>query len=160
TCKCGPRDCFCTAANVHFLANARGNLSFYAAAAAFRARRRLTAFAFARNIVCIRTKWTVRQFDGQGCLTMTDTTSATTGDKIRSDACPIMCYIKPGAAGACDRYANHDGQLVRVDPHIILEHTVSHGGRVVPFQATGDWDGKIVHAPSTFVTAIGAGTTY
>ena len=36
-------------------------------------------------------------------------------DKIRCDACPVMCYIKPGAAGACDRYANHDGQLVRVD---------------------------------------------
>ena len=64
---------------------------------------------------------------------VTDTTSAVIGDKIRCDACPVMCYIKPGAAGACDRYANHDGQLVRVDPHIILEHTVSHGGRVVPF---------------------------
>src|SRR5580692_3607810 len=91
---------------------------------------------------------------------MSDATAAATGDKIRCDACPVMCYIKPGAAGACDRYANHDGQLVRVDPHIILEHTVSHGGRVVPFQATGDWDGKIVGAPSRFVTAIGAGTTY
>ena len=59
-----------------------------------------------------------------------------------------MCYIKPGAAGACDRYANHDGELVRVDPHIVLERTVSHGGRLVPFQAGGgDWDGKIVHEP-------------
>ena len=38
-----------------------------------------------------------------------------TADKIRCDACPVMCYIKPGAAGACDRYANHDGVLVRVD---------------------------------------------
>ena len=82
------------------------------------------------------------------------------GDKIRCDACPVMCYIKPGAAGACDRYANHDGELVRVDPHIVLERTVSHGGRLVPFQAGGDWDGKIVHEPSVFVTAIGAGTTY
>src|SRR3989440_5624909 len=90
---------------------------------------------------------------------MTDVTTAA-GDKIRCDACPVMCYIKPGAAGACDRYANHDGQLVRVDPHVVLERTVSHGGRLVPFQATGDWDGKIVHEPSVFVTAIGAGTTY
>jgi hypothetical protein len=32
--------------------------------------------------------------------------------KIRCDACPVMCYIKPGAVGACDRYANHDGQIV------------------------------------------------
>jgi len=90
---------------------------------------------------------------------MTDATVAG-GDKIRCDACPVMCYIKPGAAGACDRYANHDGELVRVDPHIVLEQTVSHGGRLVPFQAGGDWDGKIVHEPSVFVTAIGAGTTY
>src|ERR1700726_4120579 len=90
---------------------------------------------------------------------LTDTTTLA-DDKIRCDACPVMCYIKPGAAGACDRYANHDGQLVRVDPHIVLERTVSHGGRLVPFQATGDWDGKIVHEPSIFVTAIGAGTTY
>src|SRR3954451_24421701 len=81
-------------------------------------------------------------------------------EKIRCDACPVMCYIKPGAAGACDRYANHDGQLVRVDPHILLEQTVSHGGRLVPFQATGDWDGKIVQGQNLFVTAIGAGTTY
>ncbi len=71
-----------------------------------------------------------------------------------------MCYIKPGAAGACDRYANHDGELVRVDPHIVLERTVSHGGRLVPFRPGGDWDGKLVHEPRPFVTAIGAGTTY
>ena len=90
---------------------------------------------------------------------VTETTTAAT-DKIRCDACPVMCYIKPGAAGACDRYANHDGKLVRVDPHIVLERTVEHGGRLVPFQAGGDWDGKIVHKPETFVTAIGAGTTY
>src|SRR5438477_202626 len=92
-------------------------------------------------------------------LFMTDATVAG-GDKIRCDACPVMCYIKPGAAGACDRYANHNGELVRVDPHIVLERTVSHGGRLVPFQAGGDWDGKIVHEPNVFVTAIGAGTTY
>jgi 6-hydroxynicotinate reductase len=87
-------------------------------------------------------------------------TEAAATDKIRCDACPVMCYIKPGAAGACDRYANHDGQLVRVDPHVLLERTVSHGGRLVPFQASGDWDGKLVHEVDVFVTAIGAGTTY
>ncbi len=92
-------------------------------------------------------------------LFMTDATTAAGGDKIRCDACPVMCYIKPGAAGACDRYANHDGELVRVDPHIVLERTVSHGGRLVPFQAGGDWDGKIGHEPNEFVTALGAGTT-
>ncbi|MFT6671137.1 MAG: hypothetical protein ACJAVZ_002609 [Afipia broomeae] len=93
-------------------------------------------------------------------LTETNVATAGNSDKIRCDACPVMCYIKPGAAGACDRYANKDGELVRVDPHVVLERTVSHGGRLVPFQAGGDWDGKIVHEPSVFVTAIGAGTTY
>jgi hypothetical protein len=82
-------------------------------------------------------------------------------DKIRCDACPVMCYIKPGMLGACDRYANRDGELIRVDPHVLLERTVVEGGAVVPFlEQAADWDGGIVGAPTTFVTAIGAGTTY
>ena len=52
---------------------------------------------------------------------MTDPANATLGsspdsDAIRCDACPVLCYIKPGRSGSCDRYANHDGRLVRVDP--------------------------------------------
>jgi hypothetical protein len=70
-----------------------------------------------------------------------------------------MCYIKPGAVGACDRYANHDGQIVRVDPHLLLNRTLSQGGSVVPFQRS-DWDGQVISGAGTFVTAIGAGTTY
>jgi hypothetical protein len=82
-------------------------------------------------------------------------------DKIRCDACPVMCYIKPGMLGACDRYANRDGELIRVDPHVLLERTVIEGGAVVPFlEQSHDWDGEILRAPTTFVTAIGAGTTY
>ncbi|MBH0236538.1 6-hydroxynicotinate reductase [Methylobrevis albus] len=81
-------------------------------------------------------------------------------DKIRCDACPVMCFIKPGATGACDRYANHDGELVRVDPHVLLDRTVALGGEIVPFARTEDWDGRIVPEKETFVTAIGAGTTY
>jgi len=91
---------------------------------------------------------------------MVNESTSAVPDKIRCDACPVMCYIKPGAAGACDRYANHDGKLVRVDPHVILERTVSQGGKLVPFNRSEDWDGRIVQGPSTFVTAIGAGTTY
>src|SRR5260370_14155296 len=90
---------------------------------------------------------------------LTETTTAA-DDKMRCDACPVLFYIRGGAAGACDRYANHKGELVRVDPHMVLARTVSHGGRLVPFQASGDWDGKIVREPNVFVTAIGAGTTY
>ena len=82
-------------------------------------------------------------------------------DAIRCDACPVLCYIKPGRAGACDRYGNHDGQLVRLDPHVILDRTVSRGDSVVPFlDREREWDGNIVTGPQTFITAIGAGTTY
>jgi hypothetical protein len=81
-------------------------------------------------------------------------------DKIRCDACPVLCYIKEGTSGACDRYANRGGRLVRVDPHVLLERTVADGGALVPFGARDDWDGRLVDYPPRFVTAIGAGTTY
>ena len=80
---------------------------------------------------------------------------------VRCDACPVTCYIKPGRAGACDRYANEDGKLVRVDPLVVLEHAIEAGEKVVPFLGRNtEWNGEIVKSPSTFVTAIGAGTTY
>src|SRR5271163_4341814 len=82
-------------------------------------------------------------------------------DAIRCDACPVLCYIKPGRTGSCDRYANADGQLVRLDPHVVLEHAVSSGGTVVPFlEKSREWDGTLLSGEETFVTAIGAGTTY
>ena len=84
-----------------------------------------------------------------------------TDDRIRCDACPVMCYIRPGQAGACDRYANENGELIRVDPHIVLERTIAGQGIVVPFAGgEREWDGRVVGEPSLFVTAIGAGTTY
>jgi hypothetical protein len=84
----------------------------------------------------------------------------TTDDKIRCDACPVMCYIKPGALGACDRYANVEGNLVRVDPHVMLSRIIAKGGEVVPFAEAPEWNGGILNQGETFVTAIGAGTTY
>ncbi len=78
-------------------------------------------------------------------------------EKIRCDACPVMCYIADGRSGACDRYANEAGQLVRLDPHVILEASEA----AVPFLDQGaDWTGKILNDGKEFVTAIGAGTTY
>ena len=59
-------------------------------------------------------------------------------DRIRCDACPVMCVIRPGQAGACDRYANRGGALVRVDPHVILSRTIADNGRVVRFGAA-EW---------------------
>ena len=78
--------------------------------------------------------------------------------KLRCDACPVMCYIAPGQTGACDRYANADGRIVRTDPVVMLSHTVATGGRIVPFAAR-DWDGAPVPADAV-VTGIGSGTTY
>ena len=82
-------------------------------------------------------------------------------DAIRCDACPVLCYIKPGRTGACDRYGNRDGQLVRLDPHVVLDQALSRGDSIVPFlEPSREWDGNIVTSTEPFVTAIGAGTTY
>jgi 6-hydroxynicotinate reductase len=82
--------------------------------------------------------------------------------KIRCDACPVMCYIADGKSGACDRYANEGGELIRVDPFTIIENTKSAGGKMVPFLAReGEtWSGDIVQSDRSFITAVGAGTTY
>lgn len=85
--------------------------------------------------------------------------AAEDGGIIRCDACPVLCRIKPGRAGACDRYANEDGHLIRVDPVLLLDHTIETGGDVVPF-AEEVWDGKPLDPSRTFVTGVGAGTTY
>ncbi|MEQ8344407.1 MAG: hypothetical protein RIB84_15495 [Sneathiellaceae bacterium] len=89
-------------------------------------------------------------------------TTSTVDGRIRCDACPVMCYIADGKTGACDRYANEGGDLIRVDPFTIIENTVSEGGAVVPFLSPDGetWDGDIVQANRSFVTAVGAGTTY
>ncbi|MDO8883574.1 MAG: 6-hydroxynicotinate reductase [Pseudotabrizicola sp.] len=79
-------------------------------------------------------------------------------EKIRCDACPVMCYIAPGQTGACDRYANQDGRILRTDPVVMLTRSLDTGGRIVPF-ATRDWDGDAFPA-DTVVTGIGSGTTY
>lgn len=81
-------------------------------------------------------------------------------EKIRCDACPVNCYIADGKSGACDRYANHAGNLVRLDPLTIIESTDQ---KLVPFMKDSspeDWDGNIVKGDRPFVTAVGAGTTY
>ncbi|MFK7752715.1 MAG: 6-hydroxynicotinate reductase [Sedimentitalea sp.] len=79
-------------------------------------------------------------------------------NKIRCDACPVMCYIAPGQAGACDRYANQDGALIRTDPLTLLDRRADAGDDIHPFLAS-DWSGDL-SASELAVTAIGAGTTY
>ncbi|MGC1428763.1 MAG: 6-hydroxynicotinate reductase [Albidovulum sp.] len=82
--------------------------------------------------------------------------------KIRCDACPVLCYIAEGRAGACDRYANQEGELVRLDPFTVLHAAAEGEGQLVPFLDldAGEWDGDILRASRPTITAIGAGTTY
>ncbi|MEP3279788.1 MAG: 6-hydroxynicotinate reductase [Stappiaceae bacterium] len=80
-------------------------------------------------------------------------------EKIRCDACPVMCYIAEGKTGACDRYANANGQIIRCDPLTILNKRISDGGEIIPFLKS-QWDGSLIRDDEVFVTANGAGTTY
>src|SRR3954469_22210538 len=58
------------------------------------------------------------------------------GDKIECNACPVLCQISAGKTGACDRYANAAGVLVRVDPVVFLRHSLEAGdAQLVPFTA-------------------------
>jgi hypothetical protein len=89
--------------------------------------------------------------------------SAEKTEKIRCDACPVLCYIADGRSGACGRYGNEDGVLVRHDPLTIIEKSADRGFQAVPFLRDNDgsdWDGNLVQGNRHFVTAIGAGTTY
>lgn len=78
---------------------------------------------------------------------------------VRCDACPVLCRIRPGRSGACSRYANQDGHLVRTDPVVLLHDAAESGQKLVPFGAA-EWDGRVLDPSRTFVTGIGAGTTY
>lgn len=76
---------------------------------------------------------------------------------VRCDACPVLCRIREGKTGACDRYANKGGQLVRLDPLLIQGRKPP--GKLVPFLKSAEaWDGAVLR--EHFVTGIGSGTTY
>ena len=82
-------------------------------------------------------------------------------DTVRCDACPVLCRIREGRAGACDRYANRDGELVRLDPLLVAQRVVDRDGAMVPFlQSSEEWDGTLVAGAESFVTGVGATTTY
>jgi hypothetical protein len=80
--------------------------------------------------------------------------------KIICDACPVLCQISEGRAGACDRYANVNGVLTRVDPLLLMSRAVAARGAVVPFQSDEPWDGNALANAPVFVTGVGSGTTY
>jgi len=82
-------------------------------------------------------------------------------DLVRCDACPVLCRIRDGRAGACDRYANQAGELVRLDPLLVAQRTLDHDGAMVPFlQSAEEWDGTLVAGAESFITGVGSTTTY
>jgi hypothetical protein len=94
-------------------------------------------------------------------------------DKVECNACPVLCQISPGRSGACDRYANHEGVLVRVDPVLVLRRSLGEAdARVVAFAGTAAadadaqppeapaWSGDLLLADEVFVTGVGSSTTY
>ena len=70
------------------------------------------------------------------------------------DACPVLCRIRPGKTGACDRYGNVEGKLARLDPFVVAQRTIDQEGRMVPF-LEAPWNGEIVPgaAPSSPASA-------
>jgi hypothetical protein len=85
---------------------------------------------------------------------------APSSGKIVCNACPVLCNITEGRAGACDRYANLDGVLTRVDPIVLAARLADAGAPMVPFLTEKPWDGKLLADVPLFVTGVGAGTTY
>ena len=90
-------------------------------------------------------------------------------DKIECNACPVLCQISDGKTGACDRYANQGGRLLRIDPVLVLRQQQALGRtEVVPFLAAdavgagdqADTPPAEATEPGLFVSAVGAGTTY
>lgn len=80
---------------------------------------------------------------------------------IRCDACPVLCRIREGKTGACDRYGNVEGKLVRMDPVVVAQKVLDDDGELVPFAtASESWDGSLITQAPTFLTGIGATTTY
>jgi hypothetical protein len=84
-------------------------------------------------------------------------------DKVRCEACPVLCQISPGKLGACDRYGNVDGKLARLDTlHLVARPGVD----LVAWQAAqeGGWNGSLLSSGDgdapVFVSGIGSGTTY
>ena len=76
-------------------------------------------------------------------------TGSMPAEAIECDACPIKCWIQPGFIGACHRYRNDGGKLVR----LTRLHTYGDVKNIVGPEAKAN-----IRKP--LITAIGAGTTY
>ena len=96
-------------------------------------------------------------------------------NKIECNACPVLCQITEGRSGACDRYANVQGILTRVDPLVLLsrindQSTTEQKGtpsqqqlqrRDLSAASSNTQEVNLTGASAAlFVTGVGAGTTY
>jgi 6-hydroxynicotinate reductase len=70
-------------------------------------------------------------------------------NSVRCEACPIGCQIRPCFMGACQRYRNENGKLMRIVPL----HAYSDVAQIV-----GPEPMEQIRQP--LLTGIGAGTTY
>ena len=81
--------------------------------------------------------------------------------KIACNACPVLCQISEGRSGACDRYANSGGALIRVDPVVVLSRTLNNQETaLVAFNTNQQWSGDLLNSNDVFVTGVGSSTTY
>ncbi|MFZ9238882.1 MAG: 6-hydroxynicotinate reductase, partial [Burkholderiaceae bacterium] len=96
-------------------------------------------------------------------------------NKIECNACPVLCQITEGRSGACDRYANVQGILTRVDPLVLLsrineQSTTEQKGtppqpqlqrRDLSDTSSNTQEVNLTGASAElFVSGVGAGTTY
>lgn len=86
------------------------------------------------------------KFCPEGALTLEPVAAS---DAVQCDACPIGCWIRPGNQGACLRYTNEDGELIRIE-HLHLFREVE--------EIVGPEPEEAIRRP--LVTALGSGTTY
>lgn len=95
-------------------------------------------------------------------------------NKIECNACPVLCQITEGRTGACDRYANVEGVLTRVDPVVLMRRlqqpSVGEPQAVTASDASSSDSTSTSAQPGSlqaqedpdniFVSGIGSGTTY
>ena len=81
--------------------------------------------------------------------------------KIACNACPVLCQISDGRTGACDRYGNQAGVLIRVDPVVILRRSLDDTDKqLIAFDANHEFSTDLLQSNEVFVTGVGSSTTY
>lgn len=79
------------------------------------------------------------------CQAITKTAGGA-GQSVMCYSCPVQCDIQPGFEGACRRYSNINGQLVRNRPLVLANEQWEPAGGDIP--------------DKPLITAVGAGTEY